>query len=63
MVGDMSNDEPTTDSREARMFQNTPTAVLIQMNITYLQEYREDPTAAKLRAVEDSSRELTRRGA
>lgn len=45
------------------MFQNTPTAVLIQMNITYLQEYREDPTAAKLRAVEDSSRELTRRGA
>jgi hypothetical protein len=44
------------------MFANTSTKTLIGMNTTYLKEYREDPTDAKRRAVEESSRELSRRG-
>jgi hypothetical protein len=45
------------------MFANISTTTLIDMNITYLQEYRADPTPAKLQAVKNSDAELSRRGA
>lgn len=45
------------------MFANIPTATLISMNITYLREYRTNPTAGNLQAVKDSDAELSRRGA
>lgn len=45
------------------MFANTSTKTLIGMNITYLREYRADPTQAKLQAVKDSDAELTKRNA
>lgn len=44
-------------------FSNTSTKTLLEMNKQYLKEYRANPTAANLRAVTRSSRELSRRGA
>lgn len=44
-------------------FANISTATLLSMNGTYLREYRANPTDANLRAVNDSSIELSRRGA
>lgn len=46
-----------------KMFANISTAELIKINATHLREYRADPTAAKLKAVNNSSRELSARGA
>lgn len=45
------------------MFANTSTESLIQINGQYLREYRANPTEANLRAVNQSSRALTERGA
>ena len=45
------------------MFANTPTTVLLDMNTTYLQEYREDPTEGKLLALKQTVWELEARGA
>jgi hypothetical protein len=45
------------------MFPHTSTRELLQINATYLREYRADPTPAKLQAVLNSGAELTRRGA
>jgi hypothetical protein len=50
-------------ARGGVMFQFHTTRELLAVNAQYLREYREDPTPAKLRAVEESSRELSRRGA
>lgn len=43
------------------MFENHSTVELLQVNATYLREYCADPTAAKLAAVNDSSRALSER--
>lgn len=45
------------------MFDNHTTAELLQVNATYLREYREDPTAGKLAVVNASSVALSARGA
>ena len=45
------------------MYPHTSTRTLLAMNAQYLREYRANPTAANLAAVENTSRELSRRGA
>lgn len=45
------------------LYANTPTSVLLEMNRTYTREYRANRTAAGWRAVEQTSLELSRRGA
>jgi hypothetical protein len=45
------------------MFDNHTTAELLQVNATYLREYRADPTPGKLAAVNNSSLALSARGA
>lgn len=45
------------------MFANISTRELLEINKTYLREYRAEPTEAKLAAVVRSSEELSRRGA
>lgn len=45
------------------MFENHTTAELVQMNGTYLREYRANPTEGNLAAVKATDAELTRRGA
>lgn len=45
------------------MFQHHSTAELLQVNATYLQEYRANPTAGNLAAVNASSVALSARGA
>ena len=45
------------------MFANITTGTLLDMNTTYLREYRANPTAGNLQAVKDSVHELERRGA
>lgn len=61
----MASTQNTTQTRaqEAAMFANITTATLISMNVTYLREYRANPTAGNLQAVKDSDAELSRRGA
>ena len=45
------------------MFDNHTTAELLQVNTTYLAEYRASPTAGNLAAVNASSIALSARGA
>lgn len=45
------------------MFANISTKTLLAMNAQYLREYRANPTAGNLEAVNQSSIELTKRGA
>lgn len=61
----MNSNQPRTTSPErvVTVFANHSTKELLQVNGTYLREYRANPTDANLRAVVESSRELSRRGA
>lgn len=45
------------------MFPNHSTAELLAMNVTYVREYRANPTAGSLAAVNATSAALSARGA